>query len=107
MIFEVEYAKNGSVVKVTGPNGEADTYTFQECEGHEIEAFAELLWAILDNYGPSTSRYSPKRIYIEVRPGDKYESPKKKLYCAYCGKEKSEEEAGKPCECMKKGGSDA
>ena len=25
-----------------------------------------------DEFGPSTSRYSPKRIYIQVEPGDKY-----------------------------------
>lgn len=35
----------------------------------------EVLRHLLDHYGPSTSRYSPKRIYVLVEPGDKYEPP--------------------------------
>ncbi len=38
----------------------------------EVKAFADMLHALNDLIGPSTSRYSPARVYIEVRSGDKY-----------------------------------
>jgi hypothetical protein len=40
--------------------------------GYEIDAFVDFLSIIIDNYGPSSSRYSPKRIRLSVEPGDKY-----------------------------------
>ncbi|MBM4251793.1 MAG: hypothetical protein FJ146_07460 [Deltaproteobacteria bacterium] len=42
-------------------------------EVDEVERFADFLRAINMEFGPSTSRYSPKRIHILVEPGDKYE----------------------------------
>lgn len=42
-------------------------------ENDEVERFADFLRAIDIEFGPSTSRYSPKRIRIVVEPGDKYE----------------------------------
>lgn len=41
-----------------------------------LEAFRRLLWSINDLLGPSTSRYSKDRIYIELKPGDKHEDYK-------------------------------
>lgn len=79
MKFEIKRAKNGYFVTVTDldvtdPSAQ-EVFVFQEKydEGEEVEAFAELLREMLDSYGPSTSRYSPKRIYICIEPGDKYE----------------------------------
>jgi hypothetical protein len=48
---------------------------YQETEPDEIDAFAEFLRTVLDYYGPTTSRHSPKRIHVVVEPGDKYEPP--------------------------------
>lgn len=39
----------------------------------EVKAFAQVLWRLNDLIGPTTSRYSPARIYVEVKPGDKHE----------------------------------
>jgi hypothetical protein len=69
MKFEVRSAKNGYIVTVD----DDDEIVCQTTHEDEIEAFAEFLFELLENYGPPTSRYSPKRIYITVQPGDKYE----------------------------------
>ncbi|MBI5195101.1 MAG: hypothetical protein HZA10_02125 [Nitrospirae bacterium] len=77
MKFQIRNAKNGLVLRIESEDPEAETeeIVYQESESGEIEAFAEFLQVLLDNYGPSTSRYSPKRIHIVVEPGDKYEPP--------------------------------
>ncbi len=77
MKFEVRNANNGLVLRIESEDPEAETeeIVYQESESGEIEAFADFLRILLDNYGPSTSRYSPKRIHIVVEPGDKYEPP--------------------------------
>jgi hypothetical protein len=46
---------------------------YQEIDGAEIEAFADFLRYLNEHYGPSTSRYSPKRIHISVEPSDKFQ----------------------------------
>lgn len=80
MIFEMRRAKNGYVLKVTDPEakdfGEEEVVCQEEYsddEGNEVERFADFLRYLSDHYGPTTSRYSPKRIYIRVAPGDKHE----------------------------------
>lgn len=42
-------------------------------EGQEVDAFAYLLSHINSLIGPESNRYSDKRIYVIVRPGDKNE----------------------------------
>ena len=75
MKFEIRPAKNGLVLKVEhGREGEEpEEIVYQESDGNEIEAFADFLHFINDHYGPSTSRYSAKRIHITIEPGDKWE----------------------------------
>lgn len=53
-----------------------DTYVFDDGETEEDEAnsFASLLWRVKSLIGPSDSRYSAHRVFIEVRPGDKHSS---------------------------------
>jgi len=77
MKFEIKYAKNGVILEYLNEDGTREKFVYQETEGNEIEAFVDFLYLILENYGPATSRYSPKRIYIRVEPGDKYEPPSK------------------------------
>lgn len=52
---------------------ETEEIVYQEVDGNEIEAFADFLRFVDEHYGPSTSRYSPKRIRVLVEPGDKWE----------------------------------
>lgn len=74
MRFEIKYAKNGYIVSC---DSDEHPLVFQECadELEEVEAWAYFLRELTDLYGPACcgSRYSAKRVYVEVRPGDKYE----------------------------------
>ena len=51
-------------------------FSHDEREYSEVEAFSRVLWELNNLAGPSTSRYCKKRIYIEVKPGDKCEEVK-------------------------------
>ena len=72
--IDIRSAANGLILKIRGAFDE-DTreVVYQQVEDDEVEAFAEFLRFVLDQYGPSTSQYSPKRIHVIVEPGDKYE----------------------------------
>lgn len=75
MKFEIRNVKNGLVVAawLTEDENEKEEIVFQEefSEEDSVEAFATFLRCLNEHYGPSTSRYSPKRIYVLVKPGDK------------------------------------
>jgi hypothetical protein len=74
-MIKIQYATNGWLLTVS-EEGEMDKlYVFShgDSEQSEVEAFRDLLVAVHDAYGPSTSRYSAHRIYIRVQPGDKHE----------------------------------
>lgn len=78
MIFDMRRVENGYVLKVVdqdGNAGEPKEIVYQEKYEDEVECFADFLRYLDEHYGPSTSRYSEKRIYIRVEPGDKCESP--------------------------------
>lgn len=78
MIFDIRRAKNGYILEIihkAEETGEAEEVVFQEKYDDEVECFADFLRLLKDEYGPSTGRYSPKRIHITVEPGDKYEEP--------------------------------
>ena len=75
MEFVFKRVKNGILVRVRSGVDEGEELVFEERygsdEGAEVEAFADFLRLIDEYYGPSTSRYSAKRIYVRVGPGDK------------------------------------
>jgi hypothetical protein len=75
MKFEIRSVQNGVVLKVDhgSDDGESEEIVYQETDDNEIEAFADFLHFLNDHYGPSTSRYSPKRIRIAIEPGDKWQ----------------------------------
>ncbi|MCX6924077.1 MAG: hypothetical protein NT154_12840 [Verrucomicrobia bacterium] len=77
MKFAIRRVQNGAVLRVEPdhPDAETEEVVYQEREDDEIEAFADFLRHLVDHYGPHTSRYSTKRIYIRVEPGDKLEPP--------------------------------
>jgi len=75
MTFEMHRAKNGYILKIV--NGEDNSegpkeIVYQEKYDDEVECFADFLRYLKKEYGPSTSRHSEKRIYINVSPGDKF-----------------------------------
>ena len=78
MKFEIRPVANGAILKVENdlPDTPPEEVVYQEREDDEIEAFAEFLRYLNEHYGPSTSRYSPKRIHVVVEPGDKFEPAK-------------------------------
>lgn len=83
MRFEIRRVKNGIILEmVESPTetGEKSEIVYQEKydEEDDVECFADFLRYLSDQYSPSTDRYSPKRIYIRVEPGDKYEPPQRK-----------------------------
>ena len=76
MLFEIRRVKNGCVLKVKNSSEESverEEIVYQEKYDDDIECFADFLCYLNDEYGPATSRYSEKRIYISVAPGDKFE----------------------------------
>lgn len=58
---------NGWIVK-----SDEGVYLFEESKS-EHETFADMLRHITQQIGPSDSRYCDKRIYVVIKPGDKYE----------------------------------
>ncbi len=73
---EIRRARNGWILKVEHPAfeaGEPDEVVYEEKYDDEVECFAAFLRSLNDEFGPSTSRYSPKRVYVQVERGDKYE----------------------------------
>jgi len=76
MRFEIRHAKNGWILKTEAPpteGVEAIEVVSQEKYEDEIECFADFLRVLSEEFGPSTSRYLPKGIFIRVEPGDKHE----------------------------------
>jgi hypothetical protein len=78
--YEIRKTENGALLRIEGLEDDGRVLSTQELSYQEprdgdaeVEAFADFLRDLVDHWGPQTSRYSPKRIYIEVRPGDKYE----------------------------------
>lgn len=44
------------------------------CAGEiSVENVQTLLYTIIEELGLSGSRYDEKRLYVEIKPGDKYE----------------------------------
>jgi len=74
MKIETMQGLNGLVLTVTDEGREAQIVTYQEgsTDEQDIERFRDLLYILMDAYGPTTSRYSKQRIYISIAPGDKY-----------------------------------
>ena len=60
-------AENGTIMKTE------ETTRLYEIGKSECETFAQMLRDLKEEFGPTCGRHSPERIYVEVRPGDKYE----------------------------------
>ena len=80
MKLEIEAVSNGYILRCLDDD-EHDTPPVTSVFGNgddlpDARTFADLLHEIRDLIGPADSRYDPERVYIELRPGDKYEPPK-------------------------------
>lgn len=82
MKITIEMAANGWLITTdTGfAEDRPDLYVYSHVDDFddtdEVKAFAQVLWRVNDLIGPTTSRYSKARIYVEVKPGDKHEDYK-------------------------------
>jgi len=73
---EIRRARNGWILRIEEPSSEgdeADELVYEEKYDDEVECFADFLRTLDEELGPSTSRYSSKRIAIRIEPGDKFE----------------------------------
>jgi len=78
--IKLRHADNGVIMTIIEPEEETREVLYQNPmksssskEDLEIEAFADFLRTINELCGPTTSRYSKKRIHINLIPGDKSE----------------------------------
>jgi hypothetical protein len=75
----IETASNGWLIRKEPDefDDRSELHVFSHCDSfndiEEVNAFATMLHTLSDLIGPTTSRYSPARVYIEVKPGDKHE----------------------------------
>jgi len=70
---ELKFARNGWILEYE-VNGELQQYVMEE-GADEVDAFKNFLQIVDEQLGPTSSRYSEKRIYINAFPGDKCEVP--------------------------------
>ena len=70
MKFEIRSIHNGVLLKCEDDDLEM-CFTESYREEDNIECFADFLRLIEETFGPMNSRYSEKRIYIHIKPGDK------------------------------------
>jgi hypothetical protein len=82
MKVTIETAVNGWLIRTESdfPEGRFGLYVFSHSDSMddtaEVNAFARVLWCLNDLIGPTTSRHSKARVYVEVKPGDKHDDYK-------------------------------
>jgi len=73
-LFKLARAKNGYILEkrdvIDSIQTEVEELVSADGE-EEHDTFRQFLWDILENYGPTDSRYDAKRIRIRIEPGDK------------------------------------
>lgn len=78
MEVKVKAVENGFIVEYPSDvvSNTLTAVVFQsEDEDTDKHKFATMLRYLLDHFGLTGSRYDKERIYVELRPGDKYEEP--------------------------------
>lgn len=73
MRITIETASNGLILTEEMEPGEVSRYVFSDSPDFEDSGLQDLLYYLVDLLGVCNSRYAPKRIYIETRPGDKFD----------------------------------
>jgi hypothetical protein len=78
MILIIETASNGWLIRkeADATDDRSELHVFSHSDGadaeEEVNAFAGVLWCLNDLIGPTTSRHSKARVYVQVKPGDKH-----------------------------------
>lgn len=76
MKYTIKKAVNGwTIEREVEGEVETDVLVGVEDEMNETKAFITFLYDIVDNFGPTSGRYSEERIRVVRVPGDKYEGP--------------------------------
>lgn len=79
MKVTIETAVNGWLIRTESDfaEGRSGLYVFSHSDSKddtaEVNTFASVLWCLNDLIGPTTSRHSKARVYVEVKPGDKHD----------------------------------
>ena len=79
MKVTIEMAANGWLIRTQSdfPEDRSETYVYSHADSThdtaEVNTFASVLWCLNDLIGPTTSRHSKARVYVEVKPGDKHD----------------------------------
>jgi hypothetical protein len=78
MKIKIKSTSNGWILTDNSDSDEIKQYVFEEKEDSDFKrssvvCFVNLLHAINDLIGPSTSRYDAHRVRISIEPGDKYD----------------------------------
>ena len=79
MKVTIETAVNGWLIRTESdfPEDRSELYVYSHSDSmddtEEVNAFARVLWCLNDLIGPTTSRHSKARVYIEVKPCDKHD----------------------------------
>lgn len=78
MKLSIERVDNGFILRLP-PEGEApehvEVFEYKGTSGSpsHVEAWVRCLYAVDGAIGPETGRFSPARVYFEVKRGDKFE----------------------------------
>ena len=79
MKITIEMAANGWLIRTQSDFSEdmPELYVYSHSDSThdtaEVNTFASVLWCLNDLIGPTTSRHSKARVYVEVKPGDKHD----------------------------------
>jgi hypothetical protein len=78
----IETAVTGWLIRTQPdfPEDRSELYVYSHSDSMddtaEVNTFASVLWCLNDLIGPTTSRHSKARVYVEVKPGDKHDDYK-------------------------------
>lgn len=70
-VATIRQVANGYIVTIHAGESQS-VYAFEELYSPS-KAWARVLYQLTEDIGPIDSRYDAERVYIEVRPWDKYE----------------------------------
>lgn len=86
-LFKLKRVQNGYILEkkdiIDGKSTEVETLVGADGGEGEYEAFQQFLYDILENYGPSDGRYSPKRLRVRIEPGDKTDASSDEIDWVY------------------------
>ena len=80
MEIKIQYVSNGWIYT----DAEGQVFVYKSDNEKDVEGFVDMLYHIKEDIGPSESKWSDKRVYINVAPGSDSDAWKKIEYCPLC-----------------------